>query len=152
MYAPAACRAEEGRLQALLQQLQDANAKLSALVADEESWLTTPLASHIAPLAVGPLSIEDEEYLENELGSLLGGSRDLDRDMQSRGGASLTSIDLLGGPSGQGGGGGGGGGGGVAVASMSMERGSVASAVPGSDAPLGAAQLDADVASSVGTG
>lgn len=67
-------RAEEARLQALLQQLTEANAKLSAVVSEESKWVTQPISEHIKPLAVGPLTREDEEYLENELGAMLGGS------------------------------------------------------------------------------
>ncbi|KAG2490611.1 hypothetical protein HYH03_011003 [Edaphochlamys debaryana] len=62
--------AEEGRMRALVEQLRATHTKLTELVAEEERWTTKPLSGHLLGLSVGPLTKEDEMFLEQELGGI----------------------------------------------------------------------------------
>ncbi|EFJ52573.1 hypothetical protein VOLCADRAFT_103061 [Volvox carteri f. nagariensis] len=60
---------EQARMRSLVEQLRASNAKLVDLLAEEERWTTKPLSGQIKSLKIGPLTKEDEAFLEQELGA-----------------------------------------------------------------------------------
>ncbi|KAL6757901.1 hypothetical protein V8C86DRAFT_2612865 [Haematococcus lacustris] len=62
----AEARAEEQRLQQVVQALQAKGAALAAIMSGEQAWSAGPHSPALKQLAVGPLSKEDQAYLESE--------------------------------------------------------------------------------------
>ncbi|GLC41141.1 hypothetical protein PLESTB_001795700 [Pleodorina starrii] len=63
-------RAEQARMRSLVDQLRASNAKLSELMAAEDKWATKPLSGQIRGIKIGPLTKEDEAFLDQELGGM----------------------------------------------------------------------------------
>lgn len=61
---------EEARMRAVVAELRKSNRKLLELVDAEDQWAAKPLSQHIATMAVGPLTKEDEDFLEQEIGGV----------------------------------------------------------------------------------
>ncbi|GFR42639.1 hypothetical protein Agub_g3575 [Astrephomene gubernaculifera] len=68
--------AEESRMRTLVEQLRATHSKLTELLSGEERWAARPLSEQVTQLTIGPLTKEDEVFLEQELGGVenLGGA------------------------------------------------------------------------------
>ncbi|GIL45964.1 hypothetical protein Vafri_3077 [Volvox africanus] len=62
--------AEQMRMRSLVEQLRASNAKLTDLLAEEDRWASKPLSGQVRSLRIGPLTKEDEVFLEQELGGM----------------------------------------------------------------------------------